>query len=216
MSERWISRTALLAALAAAAVAACAPAGGPAGAQEPAEQAAEAEAPAAEPKEEKVPPSLLGPVTREEIEAAEPSWIEAMIEAAPDAEAAAALAEVPPGAELVVYFGTWCSDSKRELARFWRALDETGGLVPFEIEYLAVDRRDQRPPELERDLDLRYVPTFIVRRGGEEVGRMVEESPGGIEHDLLALLSGTAAGTISARDDLGAGAAGESGGEPAP
>lgn len=203
MSERWIFRTALLAALTAAApaVAAGAPAGGAAGAQEPAEQAAEAEAP----KEEKVPPSLLGPVTREEIEAAEPSWVAALIEAAPDFEAALALAEVPPGAELVVYFGTWCSDSRRELARFWRALDESGGLVPFEIEYIAVDRREARPPELERDLDLRYVPTFIVRRGGEEVGRMVEESPGGIEHDLLALLSGAATGTISARDDLGGG-----------
>ncbi len=217
MSERWIFRTALLAALAAAT--AFGPAASAAEAQEPAEQAAEAVEPAAEPeepKEEKVPPSLLGPVTREEIEAAEPTWVEALIEAIPDPEAAAALAEVGSGAELVVYFGTWCSDSKRELARFWRALDETGGLVPFEIEYIAVDRRDERPPELERDLDLRYVPTFIVRRGGEEVGRMVEESPGGIEHDLLALLSGTAAGTISARDDLGAGASDAPVGEPAP
>ena len=159
----------------------------------------------AEDEEEKVPPSLLGPVSREQLEAAEPSWIAAMIEAAPDAEAALALAEVPPGAEVTVYLGTWCSDSKRELARFWRALDETGGAVPFTIEYIAVDRADQRPPELERDLGLRYVPTFIVRRGGEEVGRMVEESPGGIERDLLALLTGEASGVISARDDVGAG-----------
>jgi thiol-disulfide isomerase/thioredoxin len=157
---------------------------------------------------EKVPPSLLGPVTREQIEAAEPSWVEVEVEATPDADAALALAEVGSGATLTVYFGTWCSDSRRELARFWRALDETGGLVPFEIEYIAVDRRDQRPPEMERDLDLRYVPTFIVRRDGAEVGRMVEESPGGIEHDLVALLGGEAGGTISARDDLG--------GEPAP
>jgi thiol-disulfide isomerase/thioredoxin len=208
MSERWISRTGLLAVLAAAALAIeigvpCA-----AEAQEP--------APPAEEAEEKVPPSLLGPVTREEIEAAEPSWVAALIEAAPDFETALALAEVPPGAEVVVYFGTWCSDSRRELPRLWRALDESGGLVPFEIEYVAVDRGEQRPPELKSELDLRYVPTFIVRRGGEEVGRMVEESPGGIEHDLLALLSGEATGTISARDDLGGEASGEPGGEPAP
>ena len=76
-------------------------------------------------------------------------------------------------------------EERDEAERFWRALDEGGGEPPFAIEYIAVDRGDKRPPELLRDLDLRYVPTFIVRRGGEEVGRMVEESPGGIERDLL-------------------------------
>lgn len=202
MSESWFSRMGLLELLAAASLVAslgvCPGAPAEAGEPDPAAEAGEAE-----PEEEKKPPSLLGPVTREQIEAAEPSWVEAEIEADPDRGAAFELAEVGSGATLTVYLGTWCSDSKRELARFWRALDETGGLVPFEIEYVAVDRREKRPPELERDLDLRYVPTFIVRRDGEEVGRMVEESPGGIEHDLVALLSGQATGTISARDDLG-------------
>lgn len=182
MSDGWIVRTGLLALLVSAVLAA---------------------ASAAVAEEEKVPPTLLGPVTREQIEAAEPSWVQATIEAEPDSAAAQRLAEVGAGATVTVYFGTWCSDSKRELSRFWRALDETGGMVPFSIEYIAVDRREQRPPELERDLGLLYVPTFIVRRGGEEVGRMVEVSPSGIEHDLVALLSGEVTGTISARDDLG-------------
>lgn len=153
-----------------------------------------------EPKE---PPSLLGPVTREQIEEAEPEWVAAEAEAELDAEAVQALALVEPGAEIEVYLGTWCSDSQRELARFWRALDENFGVVPFDVEYVAVDRSENRPPELERDLDLRYVPTFIVRRDGNEVGRMVEVSPGGIERDLLGLLDGSATGVVSARDDLG-------------
>lgn len=149
------------------------------------------------------PPSLLGEVSRAEVEAAEPEWVVAQAESELDAEAAQALAEVEPGAEIEIYFGTWCSDSRRELARFWRALDETLGLVPFEVRYVAVDRSDKRPPELERDLGLRYVPTFIVRRQGHEVGRMVEVSPNGIERDLLALLNGDAEGVVSAREDLG-------------
>ncbi len=159
--------------------------------------------PAAADEEPKEPPSLLGPVTREQIEAAEPEWVAAGVEVELDAEATQALAVVDPGAEVDVYLGTWCSDSERELARFWRALDENFGVVPFEVEYIAVDRSDKRPPELERDLDLRYVPTFIVRREGQEVGRMVEVSPNGIERDLLGLLDGTATGVVSARDDLG-------------
>ncbi len=154
---------------------------------------------AEEPKE---PPSLLGPVSRAEIEAAEPAWVAAQAEAELDAEAAGALGTVEPGAEVDVYLGTWCSDSERELARFWRALDQNFGVVPFEVRYIAVDRSDQRPPELSRDLDLRYVPTFIVRREEREVGRMVEVSPNGIERDLLALLTGEVEGVVSARDDL--------------
>ncbi len=51
-----------------------------------------------------------------------------------------------------------------------------------------------------------YVPTLIVEREGREVGRIIEESPGGIEADLLALLEGEAEGWISARDDLPAAA----------
>lgn len=152
------------------------------------------------------PPSLLGPVSREQVEAAEPGWVAEEVEAQIDEDAARALAEVEPGAKVVIYFGTWCSDSRRELSRFWRALDVTGSQVPFELEYIAVDRSALRPPEMEKELGLVYVPTFIVSRGGEEVGRMVEESPNGIEHDLLALLRGDATGVISTRDDVGAGA----------
>jgi hypothetical protein len=160
--------------------------------------------------EEKPPPSLVGPVTRAEVEAAEPAWVAAEIDAAPDADAARALTEVEPGAEVVVYLGTWCSDSRRELSRLWRAFDEAGvgygAELPFALEYVAVDRDKQEPGGRTAGVGIEYVPTFVVRRDGEEVGRMVEVSPHGIEHDLLALLTGAARGVVSAREDLGTGA----------
>ncbi len=149
-------------------------------------------------------PTLLGPTTREAVEAAEPEWVAAEVAAMPDEAAAQELAAVEPGAAVTVYLGTWCSDSRRELSRFWRAVDEAGGEVPFTVEYVAVDRAAKRPPELEREQGLRWVPTFIVRRGGEEVGRVVEVSPHGIEKDLLALLDGDLHGVVSGRADLGA------------
>lgn len=145
---------------------------------------------------------LTGEVTRGETEQAVPAWVGRTVEARIDEEAAAALAAVEPGAVVTIYFGTWCSDSAREVSRFWRALDQVGGAVPFEIRYVAVDRAENRPPELVEAVDLRYVPTFVVRRDGREVGRMVEVSPRGIELDLLALLTGEASGVISAREDL--------------
>lgn len=150
-------------------------------------------------------PVLVGEVTREQIESLVPDWVRAQVEAEIDTEAAQALASVPP-AEIIVYLGTWCSDSRREVPRFWRALDQTGGLVQFSVEYVAVDEDKQEPAQRLEDVDLRYVPTFVVRRDGEELGRVVEVAETGIERDLLALLTGQARGVVSGRDEAEEGA----------
>jgi hypothetical protein len=149
---------------------------------------------------------LIGPVTREQVEAAAPGWVQAGIESKPDLGAAQALATVPPGAEVTVFLGTWCPDSRREVARFWQSLDQVGataeggaaGGLPFTLRYIGVDEGKKEPAEAVLAANVRWVPTFIVRRDGREVGRIVEESPHGIEADLLALLNGTASGLVTA------------------
>jgi thiol-disulfide isomerase/thioredoxin len=146
---------------------------------------------------------LVGPVTREKVEAA-PEWVQAEVEAKPDPNVAAALASVPAGAEVEVFLGTWCGDSRREVPRFWKAVDAAGGTVPFQVRYVGVDHAKKEPAaEIARE-GVRYLPTFIVRRDGREVGRIVETSPNGIESDLLALLTGKASGVLSTRTDLAA------------
>jgi thiol-disulfide isomerase/thioredoxin len=146
-------------------------------------------------------PALVGDTTRDKVEAA-PEWVQAEVEAKPDAAAAAALATVEPGAEVTVYLGTWCGDSRREVPRFWKAVDAGGGSVPFAVRYVGVDHAKKEPADLIKQDDVRYLPTIIVRRGGKEVGRIVETSPHGVEQDLLALLTGKAAGVLSTRQDL--------------
>ena len=155
----------------------------------------------ADKKEESVP---TGSVTREQIEAAAPDWVQSQVEAKPDAAAAQGLTEVEPGAEVTVFLGTWCGDSRREVPRLWSALDASGGMVPFKVSYIVVDREKKDPAGQAAKSDIRYVPTFIVVRDGREVGRIVESSPNGVEADLLALLTGKAQGVISTREDLGA------------
>src|SRR4051794_1279107 len=71
---------------------------------------------------------LVGPTTREKVEAA-PEWVQAEVDAKPDAGAAQALGAVEPGAEVTVFLGTWCGDSRREVPRLWKALDTEGGAV---------------------------------------------------------------------------------------
>jgi thiol-disulfide isomerase/thioredoxin len=145
---------------------------------------------------------LVGPTTREKVEAA-PEWVQAEVDAKPDAGAAQGLGAVEPGAEVTVFLGTWCGDSRREVSRFWKALDAAGGPVPFQIHYVGVDHAKKEPAAEIARAGVRYLPTFIVRRDGREVGRVVESSPNGIESDLLALLTGKASGVLSTRTDLG-------------
>lgn len=148
------------------------------------------------------PSVIVGETTREQIEEAVPEWVQSEAEANPDASACQGIATVEPGAEVTVVLGTWCGDSRREVPRLWKALDLAGPAVPFEIHYIGVDRKKREPADVVAGNDIRYVPTFIVRRHGREVGRVVESSPNGIELDLLALLNGQAQGLITTRTDL--------------
>ncbi|HEX4955884.1 MAG TPA: thioredoxin family protein [Thermoanaerobaculia bacterium] len=140
---------------------------------------------------------LVGVVTREATEEAVPAWVEVQTHSIIDPVAAQSLTTVPPGAEVEVIFGTWCGDSKREVARLWRALDEVGGEVPFGLSWVAVSRDKLEPADRLAGVNVEYVPTFVVRRGGREVGRIVETSRQGIEKDLLDLLTGAKQGVIS-------------------
>lgn len=149
------------------------------------------------------PPPLLGLVDRLEVETYSPEWVDELVQAEPDPTEAARLAGSGAGCEVVVYLGTWCSDSRRELARLWRALDLAGGGGLFEVSYVGVDREKREPAELLAGIELDYVPTIVVRREGRELGRIVESSPIAIETDLADLLSGVQVGVLSGRDDLG-------------
>jgi len=149
------------------------------------------------------PAVLTGPVDRAAIERELPAWRDELARAEVDEAAAQALAEVPPGAEVDVFLGTWCGDSRRLVSRLFRALERVPeGARPFAIRFVAVDRQKHDPEGLAEGRDIRFVPTIIVTREGAEVGRIVESAPGGVEVDLGRLLRGEAHGTLTLRADL--------------
>ncbi len=148
---------------------------------------------------------ILGPTSRAEIESELPAWRDAIAGTSFDRDAADHLATVAPGADVDVFLGTWCGDSRREISRVFRALAqaETHGALPFTIRFIGVDRAKTAPGFTE-SAGLRYVPTIVVRRGGVELGRIVESVPPStsVERSLLGLLDGTLTGVISGRTDL--------------
>ncbi len=138
----------------------------------------------------------LGPLEREALEARHPDWRRARDEASPDGQVARGLRAAPPGAEVVVYLGVWCPDSRREVPRLWKAFDQAGGALPFSVAYVGVDRQKRDPAGAAEAAGVRYVPTVVVRRAGHEVGRIVESAPEGFERALLDLLLGARSGVL--------------------
>lgn len=89
--------------------------------------------------------------------------------------------------EIVIVLGTWCHDSKEQVPRFFRILDESGFMMEG-LKMICVDRDKEVPGEDISDLNIERVPTFIVYHNGKESGRIVETPTESLEEDLLLLV----------------------------
>lgn len=93
----------------------------------------------------------------------------------------------PEEIAITVVLGTWCSDSRREFPHFAKLMDLIG--FPREkIKIIAVNRAKVTEGDDVAELDIKFVPTFIVYRSGIEIGRIVETPTASIEEDLVEIL----------------------------
>ncbi|WP_026914375.1 thioredoxin family protein [Christiangramia portivictoriae] len=135
---------------------------------------------------------LLGDFTKEELQQAPfKSWFDSRYESfEPDTEEMATINENINDYEIKVLMGTWCGDSKRELPKFLRILDEAD--YDYDnLQLVAVDRDKATPSGIEQELEVTRVPTIIFYKDGKEVNRFVEYSQGeSIEEDIARIVSG--------------------------
>ncbi len=83
--------------------------------------------------------------------------------------------------------GTWCSDSRREVPRFYKILDEIG--YPSDDVSLIYVNRDKVGLANEVDgLEINFVPTIIFYGNGKELGRIVEMPYESLEKDMLEMV----------------------------
>jgi len=88
-----------------------------------------------------------------------------------------------------IFLGTWCVDSKREVPRFLKILDENNIIPENGVKLFAVDRKKKlRDGEAERN-NIKRVATFIVKKDSKEIGRIIEFPNSSLEKDLLELLT---------------------------
>ena len=106
----------------------------------------------------------------------------------PDTTAIAQLKEVNKDYTIVIVMGTWCSDSRREIPRFYKILDELN-YSEEKIKLINVDRSKAGSHNNVDSLNIKLVPTFIINSKGEEIGRIIETPKESLEKDLVKILS---------------------------
>jgi len=95
-----------------------------------------------------------------------------------------------------VFFGTWCGDSRRELPRLMRILDDAGLPASRVALYALSDNPGvfkMTPGGREHELFVHRTPTIALLRDGVELGRIVEKPATTVEEDLAAILAGSPA-----------------------
>ncbi len=91
--------------------------------------------------------------------------------------------------KIKIFMGTWCGDSKEQIPRFYKILKQ----INFDLRkttLIAVDRKKNTPDNLEKDLNITHVPTFIFYKKGKEIHRIVETPVVSLENDMLKIITG--------------------------
>jgi len=89
---------------------------------------------------------------------------------------------------ITIVMGTWCSDSRREVPRFYKILDSLN-FPSAKVKLIMVDRKKEAAEINIASLNIELVPTMIIYNDGLEIGRIVETPKETLEKDLAAILT---------------------------
>ena len=93
--------------------------------------------------------------------------------------------------DIVMFLGTWCSDSQVEVPQFYKILDHVNYDIS-KMSVIALERLENRdlvsPQHEEEEYIIGFVPTMIFLREGKELGRITEYPEKTLEKDMAAIV----------------------------
>jgi hypothetical protein len=141
---------------------------------------------------DEVPLILLGDCDREGLERGPFYEFFQPAESTMETETAAELSAALEDVSLLLFLGTWCEDSQEQVPVLWAELEASGFPTreeePGRWHMVCVNEAKSEPAELISERSVEFVPTLIVLRQGEEIGRVVETPELGWGVDILRLL----------------------------
>ncbi len=87
-----------------------------------------------------------------------------------------------------IVLGTWCGDSKEQVPRFIKILDDLKFKIQ-KVSFICVNRTFVANGFDKKKSNVLKVPTFIIYRKNKEIGRIVETPVMSLEKDLFEILS---------------------------
>ena len=109
-----------------------------------------------------------------------------------DAKSLAVLGTSVDDIEVLMFMGTWCSDSHVQVPQFYKILDHLNYDLS-KMTVVALERLESRelvsPQHEEADYNITHVPTFIFLKDGKELGRITEYPERTLEKDMAHILA---------------------------
>ncbi len=123
------------------------------------------------------------------------SWFREMYDAyEPDKNAISAIEKHRNDIKFVVFGGSWCSDTRKALPKFYKVVEQAN-VQASKIELYGVDH-DKKSQEnggkgksRSDEFGINRVPEFIVFYKEKEVGRLNEKPSKSLEEDLAKMLN---------------------------
>jgi thiol-disulfide isomerase/thioredoxin len=131
-------------------------------------------------------PVLTGWLTESQLMSQVPGYQDEKNQYQPDPQLLEPLKNLTKDVQIIVFLGTWCSDSQREVPRFLKIM-ETIQNPHISFEMLALDRTKRDLDGVAEAHDIQFVPTFVVLHEYLEIGRIVEQPIVNIEQDLAEI-----------------------------
>ncbi len=87
-----------------------------------------------------------------------------------------------------IILATWCGDSKDQVPRFFKIIDEILNSKIDVSDIICLDRNKTAPDFDNKKFNIERVPTFIIYNGDKELGRIIETPQKSLEEDFLQII----------------------------
>ena len=105
----------------------------------------------------------------------------------PDREVIGQITSLLDDVTVTIVMGTWCSDSREQVPRFFRIFDMLERAIPDPV-LICVDQDKKAGDVSLEGMNILKVPTIIVYHHNRELGRIIETPQTTMEQDFLDIL----------------------------